>query len=50
MNEIVLVRPVRTAIGTYRGSLKSVPAVDVHGHIREPVPFLRERNYLFRDD
>ena len=35
MNEIVLVRPVRTAIGTYGGSLKSVPAVDVHVHIRD---------------
>jgi acetyl-CoA acetyltransferase len=35
MNEVVLARPVRTAIGTYGGSLKSVPAVDVHGHIRD---------------
>src|SRR5882757_6619723 len=35
MNEVVLARPVWTAIGTYGGSLKSVPAVDVHRHIRD---------------
>src|SRR6267378_7426592 len=35
MNEVVLAHPVWTAIGTYGGSLKSVPAVDVHGHIRD---------------
>jgi hypothetical protein len=35
MNEVVLAHPVWTAIGTYGGSLKSIPAVDVHGHIRD---------------
>jgi hypothetical protein len=35
MNEVVLAHPVWTAIGTHGGSLKSVPAVDVHRHIRD---------------
>lgn len=35
MNEVVLAHPVWTAIGIYGGSLKSVPAVDVHGRIRD---------------
>jgi acetyl-CoA C-acetyltransferase len=33
MNEVVLAHPVWTAIGTYGGSLKSVPAVDLRAAV-----------------
>jgi hypothetical protein len=49
MNEVVLAHPVWTAIGTYGGSLKSVPAVDVHGHIRASAALARAQLSL-RDD